>query len=140
MRDLRHLRASSRRSGRAADKRVLISVATRNSPLAREASTQAKLVSITSLAARLNDACRIVRVERTRVRPVQPVDGSRKRKIAADVPLNTCLIVGEFLRLHLLRDGSQRRELIARARQPGNTVIQVSRHRCPRLENDTRAR
>ena len=100
----------------------------------------AELEAVRPLAARLHDPRRVVGIGRARVGPVEPVDGRGHRQAGARLPLHAHLVVGELLRLHLLGDGGERRELVAGAGQVRDAVAAVDRDGRDRLEDDARAR
>jgi len=70
---------------------------------------------------------------------VEPVDRGGEGEGAAQVPLGAHFVIGEFLRLDLLGDGGERRELVPGTGEPGNAVIAVERDGPGGLENQAGA-
>ena len=101
------LRAFDRGDCRAADERILISVAAGNAPLRRHKAIQSEFVTVCTLTAGLQDSRRIVWISRSRVGPILPVKRCRERQIATDVPLGAEFVIRELLGFDLLRDGRQ---------------------------------
>src|SRR4030095_12874699 len=101
------------RRRRARDERVLKSIPSVDTPLSKRTAVDIQFKTIRTLASGLNDYVRIGRVIRTRVRPVESIDGGRQRQVVSDLPFHTGLIVRELFRLHLLCDRRQLAELIA---------------------------
>jgi hypothetical protein len=98
----------------AADKRILI-----GNPLPpglSEVPIYFDFESIRLLTSGLHDPSRIIGIRRSRVRAVQPINRRREREVMIHVPLDAKFIVSKFFWFDLLRDYSQRRELISRTR------------------------
>src|SRR5689334_15110502 len=95
------------------DVRVLISVGADDLPGRRDAARHTQLDTLRTGRARLDDRGRIVRIRRTRVRAVEPIDSGGELQIWSHVPLRADFVVGELLRLRLLGERRERRELIA---------------------------
>src|ERR1700730_6030974 len=104
MRNLCDLGAGSRRRSGAGNKRILIRIPSRDAPSARDATVQSKFVSISALAAGLQNSCRIVRIGGSRAGAILEVNRGRQREIATDIPLGSYLVVTEFLGGDLLCD------------------------------------
>src|SRR5205085_2005614 len=112
MRHLRDLSAGWSRDSSAADKGILKRVTAGDLPRFGEIPIQADFVAVGALAAGLHDSRRIVWVGRSRVGSIQAISGSGERQRTIDVPLHADFIIAERLRLDLLRDRGQGRELI----------------------------
>src|SRR5215216_2758167 len=115
------VRAFDGGDGGAADERILISVATGDAPLRRNKTVESELESIRALAAGLQNSGQVVWIRGSRVSPILPVGCRCERQIAADIPLHSEFVIGEFFRFDLLCNGRQLRELVAGARQVSDT-------------------
>src|SRR5215475_3839168 len=140
MRRLADDRAGSRGCGGAGNESVLISVASGDSPVPRDASAQSEFETISALTAGLHDPGGIVGIGRPSICTVQPKDCGRQREESVQIPLDAGFIVAELFRFDLLGDRSQRRELISGAWQKRNAVIAIDRELGHRLENNSGAR
>src|SRR5690242_1486984 len=96
---------------------VLPGVPAGNVPEACDRTVPAEFETLRALASGLEDASGVVGIHGACVGPVEAVYGRGQEKAPRGVPLETGLIIREPLRLHLLSNGGQRRELVARARQ-----------------------
>src|SRR5206468_8141458 len=100
------------RGGRGAgNEGALQGVAAGNLPAAGQRAVDSELKAVGALAASLHDSRRVVRIGGARVRSIQPVRRDRDRELSPRVPFRAELVIAEFLRPQLLRDGGQGREL-----------------------------